>query len=486
MPLNIAMVLDFFYPQVGGVEFHVFHLAQKLTDLGHSVVIVTHSYGPRTGVRVLTNGLRVYYCPMLTAYRSSISPTLLTAFPALRAIFIREQIDIVHGHGSYLCIGAEGLLHGRTMGLKTVFTDHLLFGFADVRSIVGNKILKFTVSDVSHVICVSNTCKENTVLRGLLDPLLVSVIPNAVISEDFAPGSRRSTDRDRITVVVISRLFPNKGADLLTAIIPRICAARDHVDFLIAGDGPKFMDLEQMREKHYLQDRVSLIGAVKHEEVRSVMVQGDIYLHPLLTEAFGTVIVEAASCGLYVVTTKVGGIPEVLPGHMTSFAEPEEDSLVHALLGAIDRMKRGEIDTSRFHSEVAAMYSWQDVAKRTEAVYMSLVHRDVNPPLFRRLAKYYFCGVVAGKLYVLIVIVDIFIYLLLEYFYPAEHIDLALKWPRPQKSKGLAGPDSGTSAAILDDLSLLDSPKADELYLLNSDEGERCLSPAPKVHGEGS
>jgi len=55
------------------------------------------------------------------------------------------------------------------------------------------------------------------------------------------------------------------------------------------------------------------------------MVRGDIYLHPSLTEAFGTVIVEAASCGLYVVATAVGGVPEVLPPHMTVFAKPEED-----------------------------------------------------------------------------------------------------------------------------------------------------------------
>jgi phosphatidylinositol N-acetylglucosaminyltransferase subunit A len=55
------------------------------------------------------------------------------------------------------------------------------------------------------------------------------------------------------------------------------------------------------------------------------MIRGDIYLHPSLTEAFGTVIVEAASCGLYVVATAVGGVPEVLPPHMTVFAKPEED-----------------------------------------------------------------------------------------------------------------------------------------------------------------
>lgn len=43
------------------------------------------------------------------------------------------------------------------MGLRTVFTDHSLFGFADAASILTNKLLKFTLSDVDHVICVSHT-----------------------------------------------------------------------------------------------------------------------------------------------------------------------------------------------------------------------------------------------------------------------------------------------------------------------------------------
>jgi phosphatidylinositol glycan class A protein len=73
------------------------------------------------------------------------------------------------------------------MGVPCTFTDHSLFGFADTSSILTNKLLKFTLSDVDNVICVSNTSKENTVLRAALDPEKVFVIPNAVGSEQFKP-----------------------------------------------------------------------------------------------------------------------------------------------------------------------------------------------------------------------------------------------------------------------------------------------------------
>ena len=154
---RIAMVSDFFYPQPGGVESHIYQLSTKLVDRGHKVVIITHQYPGRSGIRYLTNGIKVYHVPFLIIYRSAAFPTVFSFFPIMRNIFIREQIDIVHGHGSMSPMCHEAILHGRTMGLRTVFTDHSLFGFADASSILANKLLKFTLSDVDHVICVSHT-----------------------------------------------------------------------------------------------------------------------------------------------------------------------------------------------------------------------------------------------------------------------------------------------------------------------------------------
>ncbi|KAJ1678395.1 Phosphatidylinositol N-acetylglucosaminyltransferase GPI3 subunit, partial [Spiromyces aspiralis] len=156
------MISDFFHPNIGGVESHIYHNSQCLIQRGHKVVVITHAYGERRGVRYLAGGLKVYYIPAPIVYNNASLPTFFSTFHILRQIFIRERIDIVHGH--------QGILHARTMGIKAVFTDHSLFGFADASSILTNKLLKFVLSDVSHVICVSHTSKENTVLRAALDP----------------------------------------------------------------------------------------------------------------------------------------------------------------------------------------------------------------------------------------------------------------------------------------------------------------------------
>lgn len=62
--------------------------------------------------------------------------------------------------------------------------------------------------------------------------------------------------------------------------------ACDKVRFIIGGDGPKRVRLEEMREKHSLQDRVDMLGAVPHAKVQSVLITGHIFLNRYLTSLF--------------------------------------------------------------------------------------------------------------------------------------------------------------------------------------------------------
>ena len=94
---------------------------------------------------------------LIFVVREVTLPTIFSFFPILRQILIRESISIVHGHGSLSSLCHEAIFHARTMGLRACFTDHSLFGFADAGSILTNKLLKFSLSDVDHVICVSHT-----------------------------------------------------------------------------------------------------------------------------------------------------------------------------------------------------------------------------------------------------------------------------------------------------------------------------------------
>ena len=155
--ITISMASDFFYPNTGGVESHIYQLSQCLLRKGHKVILITHAYGDRTGVRYMTGGLKVYYLPFWVVYNQCTLPTLFTSFPLIRHILVRERIDIVHGHSAFSALAHEAMFHAKTLGLKTVFTDHSLFGFADASAIITNKLLKVFLSVCNRVICVSHT-----------------------------------------------------------------------------------------------------------------------------------------------------------------------------------------------------------------------------------------------------------------------------------------------------------------------------------------
>src|SRR3546814_5870610 len=79
------------------------------------------------------------------------------------------------------------------------------------------------------------------------------------------------------------------------------------------GDGPARSALARRRDEHGLGERVILAGARPHAELPTWMQAADLLCLPSHSEGVPNVVLEAMSCGLPVVATRVGGIPEVLP-----------------------------------------------------------------------------------------------------------------------------------------------------------------------------
>lgn len=94
------MISDFFYPNMGGVENHVFNLSQYLLKRGHKVIIITHAYkgGKRVGIRWMGSGLKVYYLPVPIMALQCTWPTIFANVALFYSIFVRERIQHVHGH----------------------------------------------------------------------------------------------------------------------------------------------------------------------------------------------------------------------------------------------------------------------------------------------------------------------------------------------------------------------------------------------------
>lgn len=90
-----------------------------------------------------------------------------------------------------------------------------------------------------------------------------------------------------------------------------------------------------------------MLGSLSGDQVRNVLIRGHIFLNTSITEAFCIAIVEAASCGLFVVSTNVGAIKEVLPDHMVNFADPNPEDIIEKLIQAIPRAQN--VPSHQFH-----------------------------------------------------------------------------------------------------------------------------------------
>ena len=259
------------------------------------------------------------------------------------------------------------------------------------------------------------------ILRAKLSPRSVVVIPNALDPSKFTPDPLKR-DLQRIKIVVVSRLVYRKGVDLLVEIIPRICNVDTKVDFIIGGDGSKRLALQEMVEREGLQDRVEFLGAVPHSRVRSVLCRGHIFLNCSLTESFCIAILEAASCGLLVVSTNVGGVPEVLPEDLVFLSDPQVSSLVRNLKEAI--VKQADFDPFRAHERIKQMYSWSRVATETVEVYRQVLTKQSKTLLERLGSCFVSMGAIAGSVVCLLLVSFEFLLLVIEWWQPQDAIDV--------------------------------------------------------------
>ena len=139
------------------METHTYQLAQCLIERGHKVIFITNKFkNERSGIRYMANGMKVYHFPHMPVVQGDVAfLSFFNSLPLIRQILIREHIDIVHGHQSTSILQHVVMLAAKSYGIKTVFTEHSLFGYNDFHGIHLNKIIKWSFRDLDAAVCVS-------------------------------------------------------------------------------------------------------------------------------------------------------------------------------------------------------------------------------------------------------------------------------------------------------------------------------------------
>jgi len=209
-------------------------------------------------------------------------------------------------------------------------------------------------------------------------------IPNCIV-ESFASAEQvlkpRLTSK-RLRVACVARLVACKGQRfLIQACADLWFKHRVDSEITLIGDGAERGSLELLVKKLEVEDRVHFLGFIGHEKVAGVLRENDLYVQPSILdpatgqcEAFGIAILEAISCGLPVIVTNSGGMPEVV-GSENKFAKIVAPADSIALAYVIEEMYRSKVytmDNSEYARERLGAFSNDQQMQRVQDAYCCL------------------------------------------------------------------------------------------------------------------
>jgi glycosyltransferase involved in cell wall biosynthesis len=173
------------------------------------------------------------------------------------------------------------------------------------------------------------------------------------------------------TLIYAGRLVGWKGLQVLLKAAALMKEAVP-IQLLIVGDGEIRPSLEKLSSELGMEKRVFFAGFVPNQDLPRYYSLADVGVFPSLAdETFGISLAEAMACGLPVVSTKIGGIPEVVPegkaGFLVAPKNPQELAEKILFLLADDRLRKNMGEAAR--QRVLDHFTWAKAADRLLGVY---------------------------------------------------------------------------------------------------------------------
>ena len=226
----------------------------------------------------------------------------------------------------------------------------------------------------SAFIAVSRANLAQGVELGLFPPERVSLIHSGIAIGDFAGDAAHGTEASRVTVGMIACLKPQKAPLDFVAVAARVAhrVGRDHVRFVLVGDGSMKRQVEEAIRREGMDDVIELAGW--RRDIPAVIKEFDILLHTARWEGLPRVFPEAMASGLPIVATDVDGAPEAIEDGVTGFllAPGDVEGLAQQTAKlAMDSTLRRTMG-ARARGKVAA-WDIDDMVRRQERLYEGLL-----------------------------------------------------------------------------------------------------------------
>ncbi len=317
------MMINGYYPRIGGAERQLGFLAPRLQSKGMPVYILTRRY-PGLSPFEEVEGVPVHRLPVPGPKPVASLAYTLTALKLLKRI----KPDILHAHELFSTT-TTAVIAKAILNRPVVVTAHSSGYFGDVRrlrkKLLGKQRLETFCHNVDYFVAISNLIEHELQDAGV-NPNKLIHIPNAVDIKRFQPLKEEKHDLrehlgvppDSLVVIYTGRLSREKRPENLFKVWPKIQQDFPNSNLLILGTGPQEQEL-----KAQLSPGIKMLGDVG--DVVPYLQASDLFVLPSSAEGLPVSLLEAMACGLPAVATAVGGTPEVLENNLSGYLIPSDD-----------------------------------------------------------------------------------------------------------------------------------------------------------------
>lgn len=265
----------------------------------------------------------------------------LRAFLRLMGLLLSGQIDLVHIHSSSYA----------SFYRKSVFTLASVFwGKPVIFHIHGSRFnrffhespalvkwwIRFILNRTTQIIVLSQSWQNR--ISQMTDNQNILVLNNPVDVKEFDFGER-TNHKSTFTILFLGELCKRKGVYDLLDVAGELIEKAPHLRFVLAGNGD-LPQVKQLIQAAGLQDYFEIPGWISPLQRKAYLQKTDLFLLPSYDEGLPVAILEAMASGVPVVSTKVGGIPELIKKEENGLLIAPGDHL--ALKASILRMVKDE------------------------------------------------------------------------------------------------------------------------------------------------
>ena len=300
-------------------------------------------------------------------------------------IIKKTKADVIHAHWS-LPQGLIGIICKGICNAPCVTTIH----GSDVYGL-GHPLLKAVNA---KVIIHSDACTANSnatagMARKISAKKDIKIVPMGVNPDFFKKFScnkdalEKRIKIDGKIILFVGRLIDLKGIDYLIEAAPKVIERFPKARILLVGSGPRKDCLVKLTRDLNLENNVVFIEQVPQDELLKYYYLADIFVLPSIvneegeTEGLGVVLLEAMACGVPVVGSGVGGIPDIIKDYETGLiaGQKDPDSLAEKIIKLLSNDRLREKLIKNGQKLIEEKYSWEIIADKFLNIYRNVVER---------------------------------------------------------------------------------------------------------------